>query len=72
MTLFSLGTRFVSSFKADEQDCPQMNEGTPWSYEADYYGLAIIIHTLLFGSYIKIKKTVAKSNYMQTLKILAA
>ncbi|KGU30089.1 checkpoint serine/threonine-protein kinase [Candida albicans P57055] len=60
MTLFSSGTRFVSSFKADEQDCPQMNEGTPWSYEADYYGLATIIHTLLFGSYIKIKKDGSK------------
>ena len=32
-----------------------MNEGTPWSYEADYYGLATIIHTLLFEVILKSK-----------------
>ncbi|KAK6884947.1 Checkpoint serine/threonine-protein kinase BUB1 [Candida tropicalis] len=57
MNLFSDDTRFISRFKTDEQDCPQMNEGRPWTYEADYYGLAGIIHTLLFGTYIRIIKT---------------
>lgn len=57
LNLFSSDTRFVSHFKADEQDCPQMNEGNPWTYEADYYGLAGIIHTLLFGSYIRVINT---------------
>lgn len=46
--------KFISHWKADQQDCPQMNNGTPWSYEADYYGVASIIHTMLFGKYIEI------------------
>ncbi|CAK7900667.1 checkpoint serine/threonine-protein kinase Bub1p [[Candida] anglica] len=48
--------RFVSHWKSEQQDCPQMNKGEPWSYEADYYGVASIIHTLLFGKYIEIQE----------------
>ncbi|CAI5759346.1 unnamed protein product [Candida verbasci] len=55
LTIFPKNSRFKSNLsKVDEQDCPQMNNGYSWSYEADYYGLASIIHTLLFGDYIKI------------------
>ena len=46
--------QFVSHLITDDQDCPQMNEGRPWAFEADYYGLACIVHTLLFGSYLKV------------------
>ncbi|ODV80629.1 uncharacterized protein CANTADRAFT_25089 [Suhomyces tanzawaensis NRRL Y-17324] len=56
LTLFPPNTHFVSNWKTDEQDCPQMNENKSWCYEADYYGLASIIHSMLFGNYIKIKK----------------
>lgn len=57
LSLFPQHTRFTSgNMKVDEQDCVEMNEGTPWSYEADYYGLAGIVHSLLFGSYIRIIK----------------
>ena len=56
LSLFKGEAQFKSNWNTDEQDCPQMGENNPWSYEADYYGLAAIIHTLLFGTYIKIKK----------------
>lgn len=49
-------TGFVSDWETDEQDCPQMRDGRTWMYEADYYGIAAIIHTLLFGDYIETKK----------------
>ncbi|RCK59426.1 Checkpoint serine/threonine-protein kinase BUB1 [Candida viswanathii] len=68
MNLFSCDTRFVSHFKADEQDCPQMNEGKPWTYEADYYGLAGIIHTLLFGTYIRVTQTGNKTKLCSSFK----
>lgn len=56
LTLFDENVQFLSTWKADQQDCPQMNDHQPWSYEADYYGLAGIIHAMLFGDYIKVKR----------------
>lgn len=56
LSLFPLGTRFRSNWKTDQQDCPEMREGRPWSYEADYYGLAGVIHSMLFGEYIEVIK----------------
>ncbi|KAK6463094.1 Mad3/BUB1 homology region 1-domain-containing protein [Scheffersomyces coipomensis] len=56
LELFNDNVQFLSNWKTDQQDCPQMNKGEPWSYEADYYGIASIIHTMLFGTYIKIKQ----------------
>ena len=56
LTLFDENVQFLSTWKADQQDCPQMNDHQPWTYEADYYGLAGIIHTMLFGDYIKVKR----------------
>ncbi|KAJ9095104.1 hypothetical protein QFC19_007671 [Naganishia cerealis] len=55
LTLHSPNTQFKCTWEADEQDCPQMNNGEPWLYEADYYGVAGIAHTLLFGEYIKVR-----------------
>lgn len=52
LTLFPPGTRFKSDWKTDQQDCSQMRLGQPWTFEADYYGLAGIIHSLLFGKFI--------------------
>lgn len=54
LTLFPEHTEFSTSFNTDQQDCPQMNNNQPWSYEADYYGIAAVVHTILFGEYIKI------------------
>ncbi|ODV59660.1 protein kinase BUB1 ASCRUDRAFT_37092 [Ascoidea rubescens DSM 1968] len=38
------------------QDCPQLREDEVWSYEIDYFGLASIIYSMLFGEYIKIER----------------
>ncbi|CUM62820.1 uncharacterized protein PRCAT00000378001 [Priceomyces carsonii] len=54
VTLFEDNVKFISDWETDEQDCPQMNKNEPWKYEADYYGLASVIHTMLFGRYIEI------------------
>lgn len=53
MTLLPPGTKFKSNWKADQQDCWEMRAGKPWSYEADYYGLAGVIHSMLFGKFIE-------------------
>ena len=56
LSLFPLGTKFKSNWKTDQQDCPEMRENRPWSYEADYYGLAGVIFCMLFGHYIETVK----------------
>lgn len=53
MSLFQPGTKFRANWKTDQQDCIEMRQGKPWSYEADYFGLAGIIHSLLFGELIE-------------------
>lgn len=69
MTLFNQNVQFVSSWEADQQDCPQMNKHEPWSFEADYYGLASIIYTMLFGKYIEVKESTSGSvSLSHTLK----
>lgn len=46
--------RFVSHWRCDLQDCPQMHRGESWSHEADFYGAAAVVHTMLFGRYIEV------------------
>ncbi|SCU85973.1 LADA_0D11254g1_1 [Lachancea dasiensis] len=53
LTLVPSGTKFKANWSTDQQDCPEMREGRPWTYEADYYGLAGIIHAILFGKFIE-------------------
>lgn len=50
------GVQFTANWAMDEQDCPEMREHKPWSYQADYYGVASIIHTMLFGSFIETQR----------------
>lgn len=53
MKLFSPNVQFIADWKTDQQDCAEMREMRPWTYQVDYYGLAAIIHTMLFGKYIE-------------------
>ncbi|CEP62695.1 Mad3p LALA0_S06e01596g [Lachancea lanzarotensis] len=53
LTLVPVGAKFKANWKTDQQDCPEMREGRAWTYEADYYGLAGIIHAMLFGRFIE-------------------
>lgn len=36
--------------------CIEMRENRPWTYQLDLYGLAGIIHVLLFGKYMDVEK----------------
>lgn len=53
MTLFTPSVQFVADWKTDNQDCAEMREMRPWTYQVDYHGLASIIYTMLFGKYIE-------------------
>lgn len=52
MRLFHPNVQFIADWKTDTQDCAEMREMRPWTYQIDYHGLAAIIHTMLFGKYI--------------------
>jgi checkpoint serine/threonine-protein kinase len=53
MRVFKEGVQFMADWKTDEQDCVEMREARPWTYQVDYHGLAGILHSLLFGKYIE-------------------
>lgn len=50
---FPPGAQFVAEWETGPTDCAEMRELRPWSYQADYHGLAGCLYTLLFGRYIE-------------------
>lgn len=55
MTLFPKNIKFKSNWKSDNQDCPEIKNKETWTYEIDYFGVASIVHLLLFGTFIEIE-----------------
>ncbi len=60
MRVFKEDVQFVADWKAGPADCVEMREMRPWTWQVDCFGLAGVIHSLLFGKYIE---TVAVSNH---------
>lgn len=52
MRAFHDGVQFVADWKTGRQDCAEMRELRPWTYQVDYWGTAGVVHSLLFGKYI--------------------
>jgi checkpoint serine/threonine-protein kinase len=52
MKAFRPDVQFIADWKTSPQDCAEMRELRPWTYQIDYHGLAGIIHSMLFGKYI--------------------
>jgi checkpoint serine/threonine-protein kinase len=51
--MFPSGQTFVAEWATDARDCVEMREGRPWTYQADYFGLAGIVYCMLYGKYIE-------------------
>jgi checkpoint serine/threonine-protein kinase len=51
--MFPGGQTFVAEWATDARDCVEMREGRPWTYQADYFGLAGIVYCMLYGKYIE-------------------
>jgi checkpoint serine/threonine-protein kinase len=58
--LFPHGQEFVAEWNVDERDCFEIQEGRPWTYQTDYYGLAGIVYCMLFGKYMS-KSAIAQA-----------
>ncbi|KND90397.1 Checkpoint serine/threonine-protein kinase bub1 [Tolypocladium ophioglossoides CBS 100239] len=76
MKAFVSDVGFIADWKTSAQDCAEMREGRPWTWQIDYHGLAGTIHCLLFGKYIEtarcdqggLGKTGRKYKIRETLK----
>lgn len=53
MRAFPQNVQFVADWKTTKEDCAEVREGRPWTWQIDYHGLAGIVHCLLFGRYIE-------------------
>lgn len=49
---FQSDVQFIADWKTTKQDCPEMRSLRPWTYQVDYWGLAGIVHNLLWGKYL--------------------
>ncbi len=45
--------QFIADWPTTKQDCPEMRALRPWTYQVDYWGVAGVVHNLLFGKYIE-------------------
>lgn len=59
--LFPPDQQYVAEWATDERDCFEIRENRSWTYQTDYYGLAGIIHCMLFGKYIQANSVVPLS-----------
>lgn len=50
---FTPQVQFVADWKTDKADCAEMREMRPWTWQVDYWGMAGVAHSLLFGKYIE-------------------
>lgn len=53
MRAFEPQVEFFADWKTTDQDCAEIREARPWTWQIDYYGLAGTIHCLLFGKYME-------------------
>jgi checkpoint serine/threonine-protein kinase len=50
---FKPEVKFVADWASSAQDCAEIREARPWTWQIDYFGCAGVIHSLLFGRYIE-------------------
>jgi checkpoint serine/threonine-protein kinase len=53
MRAFVDGVQFIADWKTTKLDCPEMREMRPWTFQADYWGAAGVLHVLLYGKWIE-------------------
>jgi len=64
---FPAGQQFIAEWASDERDCYEIQEGRPWTFQTDYFGLAGIVYCMLFGKYIQASAIVTDSDQMKRI-----
>ncbi|KAI9668420.1 MAG: hypothetical protein M1831_001174 [Alyxoria varia] len=54
MRSFRPDVQFVADWETGPQDCAEMREMRPWTFQVDYWGLAGTVFVLLFGRYMEV------------------
>ncbi|GAB2262969.1 hypothetical protein Droror1_Dr00003966 [Drosera rotundifolia] len=57
--LFPDDTVFEGDCRTSSFSCIEMQEGKPWTYQVDTYGLCVVAHMMLHGSYMEVEKKVS-------------
>jgi checkpoint serine/threonine-protein kinase len=53
MRAFQPGVQFIAEWEIGQHECNEVREMRPWTYQIDLYGIAVTIHTMLFGKYLE-------------------
>ncbi|KAK4745362.1 hypothetical protein SAY87_011674 [Trapa incisa] len=56
LKLFPDNVEFTGDCRTSGFRCVEMQENRPWIYQVDMYGLCVIVHMMLHGSYMEIVK----------------
>jgi checkpoint serine/threonine-protein kinase len=67
--MFPRNQTFVAEWATDARDCVEMREGRPWTYQADYFGLAGIVYCMLYGKYIEASSIVLVTPPLQQRQV---
>lgn len=59
VSLFPDDVQFKGDCRTSGFCCIEMQENRPWKYQVDTYGLCVIVHMMLHGSYMSIEKKTA-------------
>ncbi|VDL77672.1 unnamed protein product [Nippostrongylus brasiliensis] len=49
------GHQFTGLCGNGNYDCPEMQDGRPWTYQCDYFGFVATLHMLIFGTYADVR-----------------
>jgi checkpoint serine/threonine-protein kinase len=53
MQAFSPTVQFIADWETGAHECNEIRELRPWTHQIDLYGMAGVIHVLLFGKYVE-------------------
>ncbi len=53
MQAFSPAVQFIADWETGTHECNEIREMRPWTHQIDLYGIAGVIHVLLFGKYVE-------------------
>ncbi|KMT02407.1 hypothetical protein BVRB_9g205190 [Beta vulgaris subsp. vulgaris] len=56
LNLFPADTEFIGDCRTSGFCCVEMQEDKPWKFQVDTYGLCVVVHMMLHGSYMEIEK----------------
>lgn len=53
MHAFTPAVQFIADWQVVTHECNEIREKRPWTHQIDLYGIAGVIHVLLFGKYVE-------------------